>query len=80
DRRCFHIEPAKNIQVIDRIGAGDAMVAGVLHGWLQGDLFKGLRYGVLTAALCLTHYGDTVYIARSELEDLLDQPDADIVR
>ena len=47
DRRSFHIEPAKDIQVIDRIGAGDAMVAGVLHGWLQGDLFKGLRYGVL---------------------------------
>lgn len=80
DRSSFHIEPAKNIQVIDRIGAGDAMVAGVLHGWLQGDLFKGLRYGVLTAALCLTHYGDAVYISRGELEDLLDRPDADIVR
>ena len=80
DRRSFHIEPAKNIQVIDRIGAGDAMVAGVLHGWLQGDLFKGLRYGVLTAALCLTHYGDAVYSSRGELEDLLERPDADIVR
>ena len=80
DRNPFHIEPAKNIQVIDRIGAGDAMVAGVLHGWLQGDLFKGLRYGVLTAALCLTHYGDAVYISRGEVEDLLERPDADIVR
>ena len=80
DRRSFHIEPAKNIQVVDRIGAGDAMVAGVLHGWLQGDLFKGLRYGVLTAALNLTHYGDAVYITRGDLEDLLDRPDADIVR
>ncbi len=80
DRQSMRIESAKNIQVIDRIGAGDAMVAGVLHGWLQGDLFKGLRYGVLTAALCLTHYGDAVYVTRAELEDLLDRPDADIVR
>jgi len=80
DRDSIHIEPAKKIEVIDRIGAGDAMVAGVLHGWLQGDLFKGLRYGVLTAALCLTHYGDAVYITRGELEDLLDSPDLDIVR
>ena len=80
DRNSFQTEPAKNIQVIDRIGAGDAMVAGVLHGWLQGDLFKGLRYGVQTAALCLTHYGDAVYISRGELEDQLDRPDADIVR
>ena len=80
DRHRFHIEPAKNIQVLDRIGAGDAMVAGVLHGWLQGDMFKGLRYGVLTAALNLTHYGDAVYISREELEELLDGPGADIVR
>ena len=80
DRKSFHIEPAKNTQVVDRIGAGDAMVAGVLHGWLQADLFKGLRYGVLTAALNLTHYGDAVYITRGDLEDLLDRPDADIVR
>ena len=80
DRETMQIEAAKRIQVIDRIGAGDAMVAGVLHGWLQGDLFKGLRYGVLTAALCLTHYGDAVYVTRAELEGLLDGPDRDIVR
>lgn len=80
DRETIKIEAAKGIQVIDRIGAGDAMVAGVLHGWLQGDLFKGLRYGVLTAALCLTHYGDAVYVTRAELEELLDGPDRDIVR
>ena len=80
DRNTIHIEPAKSIQIVDRIGAGDAMVAGVLHGWLQGDLFKGLRYGVLTAALNLTHYGDAVYTTRRELEDLLDSPDAEIVR
>lgn len=80
DRQTFQLEPARRIQVIDRIGAGDAMVAGVLHGWLGGDLFKGLRYGVLTAALCLTHYGDAVYITREQLDELLDQPDADIVR
>lgn len=80
DRKAYHIEPAKNIQVVDRIGAGDAMVGGVLHGWLAGDLRKGLRYGVLTAALNLTHYGDAVYITRAELEALLDRPDAEIVR
>lgn len=80
DRQRFHQEPAQEIPVIDRIGAGDAMVAGVLHGWLGGDLVKGLRYGALTAALCLTHYGDAVYTTRAELEALLDQPARDITR
>ncbi len=80
DRENFVLQPALEIEVLDRIGAGDAMVAGVLHGWLQGDLFKGLRYGVMTAALCLTHYGDAVYVTRAELEELLSSPPADIVR
>lgn len=80
DRENFVLEPALEIEVVDRIGAGDAMVAGVLHGWLQEDLFKGLRYGVMTAALCLTHYGDAVYVTRQGLEELLSRPPADIVR
>ncbi len=80
DRSQFWREPARKIQVLDRIGAGDAMVAGVLHGWLQGDLFKGLRYGALTAALCLTHYGDAVRVTRAELETLLEAEGADITR
>ena len=80
DGETFQHEPALQIPIIDRIGAGDAMVAGVLHGWLQGELAKGLRYGVLTAALCLTHYGDAVVVSRDELEALLQRPPGDITR
>ena len=58
--------------ILDRIGAGDAMVGGVLHGWLQGDFAKGLRYGALTAALALSQYGDQVITTSEELEALLE--------
>ncbi|MEM7031932.1 MAG: sugar kinase [Chloroflexota bacterium] len=73
--------PARRVEMIDRIGAGDAMVAGVLHGWLQDDLSKGLRYGALTAALALSQWGDQVITTRDEIDRLVDLGDAtDITR
>jgi 2-dehydro-3-deoxygluconokinase len=56
------------------------MVGGVLHGWLQGDFAKGIRYGALTAALALSQYGDQVITTPGELEALLDTSSSDIER
>jgi 2-dehydro-3-deoxygluconokinase len=56
------------------------MVGGVLHGWLQGDFAKGLRYGALTAALALSQWGDQVLISAKELEVLLETESGDIFR
>ena len=70
DRKQFHEVPARETVILDRIGAGDSMVAGVLHGYLQGDFAKGLRYGALTAALALSYYGDQIVVSASELEQL----------
>src|SRR5699024_5421340 len=33
----IYTESARDVAIIDRIGAGDGLAAGVLHGWLQGD-------------------------------------------
>jgi 2-dehydro-3-deoxygluconokinase len=80
DRDQFHHQPAREVGIIDRIGAGDAMVGGVLHGWLQGDFARGLRYGALTAALALSQWGDQLVTNPDELESLLDVDVADISR
>lgn len=80
NRAAFYREPARNVVILDRIGAGDAMVAGVLHGVLQGDFKKGLTYGALTASLALSQYGDQPVTTREELEDLLTTGSADIIR
>ena len=60
-------EPARPTRIVDRLGAGDALAAGVIHGWLDGDLSAGLRYGVTLAALALSQHGDMVITNRSEL-------------
>ena len=76
---CIHV-PARDVVILDRIGAGDAMVAGVLHGYLQGDFAKGLTYGALTAALALSQYGDRPMTNSGELEGLLSSGVSDIIR
>jgi 2-dehydro-3-deoxygluconokinase len=70
DRDQMFRQPACQVQVIDRIGAGDAMVAGVLHGLLQEKFAEGLRYGAVTAGLALSQYGDQVVTTREEVEEL----------
>ena len=64
--------PAREVVILDRIGAGDAMVAGVLHGILAGDFGRGLRYGAVCAALSLSSYGDQLIVDERELERLVD--------
>jgi 2-dehydro-3-deoxygluconokinase len=66
----FLHQPACCVDIIDRIGAGDAMVAGILHGLLTKDFAQGIRYGAIAAALALTQYGDQVITSREELESL----------
>jgi 2-dehydro-3-deoxygluconokinase len=57
--------------IVDRLGAGDALAAGVLHGWLDGDLANGLRTGVVLAGLALAQHGDIVVTTPQEVEALL---------
>ncbi len=59
------------VGIVDRLGAGDALAAGVIDGWLDGDLAAGLRRGVVLAALALSQHGDMVVTTGSEMEALL---------
>ena len=73
DGKQFIDEDALKVNILDRIGAGDGMAAGVIHGWLQNEFAKGLRYGVTMAALALSQYGDMVITSPQELEALMEQ-------
>jgi 2-dehydro-3-deoxygluconokinase len=44
--KIYKEEPYENIEVVDRIGSGDAYVSGVLYGLLAyNDCQKALEYG-----------------------------------
>jgi 2-dehydro-3-deoxygluconokinase len=72
-------ELARSTQIVDRLGAGDALAAGVIDGLLDGDLAKGVRYGVTLAALALGQSGDMVVTTREELE-ILSEADSTLSR
>lgn len=72
DGNALHRQTALPTVIIDRPGAGDALAAGVLHGWLAGDIDLGLRYGVTLAALALSQHGDMVVTTLAEVERTLE--------
>lgn len=64
--------PYANIEVVDRIGSGDAYVAGVLFGLLQyGDHQKALEFGNAGSAVKNTIPGDMPASDFREVEQLI---------
>ncbi len=59
------------VEIVDRLGAGDSFAAGLIHGLLDGDLQKGLDWGVAASAIKHTIPGDFNWITRAEVETLL---------
>jgi 2-dehydro-3-deoxygluconokinase len=59
------------VEIVDRLGAGDSFAAGLIHGLLDGDLQKALDYGVAASALKHSIPGDFAWITRDEVEALL---------
>ena len=68
------------VEIVDRLGAGDSFAAGLIHGLLDGDLQKGLDYGVAASAIKHSVPGDFAWITRAEVEALLAGPGLRISR
>jgi 2-dehydro-3-deoxygluconokinase len=68
------------VEIVDRLGAGDSFAAGLIHGLLDGDVQKGLDYGVAASALKHSIPGDFAWITREEVEALLKGPGLRISR
>lgn len=76
----FLFQPAQPVQIVDRVGSGDAFAAGALDGWLDADPRAGLQRGIGLAAIALSQFGDRVLSSRAELDAVLTQKSADISR
>jgi 2-dehydro-3-deoxygluconokinase len=68
------------VEIVDRLGAGDSFAAGLVHGLLDGDLQKGLDYGVAASAIKHSIPGDFAWVTRDEVEALLKGPGLRISR
>ena len=60
------------VEIVDRVGAGDSFTAGFLYGWIkEKDVEKGVRYGNAFAALKHTVPGDFNWCTMEEVETQL---------
>jgi 2-dehydro-3-deoxygluconokinase len=57
--------------IVDRLGAGDAFMAGVIDGLLADDIDRGVQTGTALASLALGTRGDHVTTTRDEVERIL---------
>jgi 2-dehydro-3-deoxygluconokinase len=58
--------------VVDRLGAGDAFMAGIIDGLLDGNLERGVTAGTALASLALGAHGDHVVTTRGEVDRMID--------
>ncbi len=57
------------VEIVDRVGAGDSFTAGFLYGWLkEKDVQRGVQYGNAFAALKHTFPGDFNWSSLEEVE------------
>lgn len=71
--RFYEEEPYRNIEIVDRIGSGDAYVAGVLYGLLtkEKDYMRAVRYGNALCALKCTVPRDIAVTSRAEIDAMI---------
>lgn len=70
----YEEEPYRNIEVVDRIGSGDAYVSGVLYGLLSqpDDCQRALEIGNATSAVKNTIPGDLPSSDLHEIETVIE--------
>jgi 2-dehydro-3-deoxygluconokinase len=55
------------VEIVDRIGAGDSFVGGLIHGLLDGDPELAIRLASYAAAVALSTAGDINYFGPEDL-------------
>jgi len=70
----YEEKPYEKIDVVDRIGSGDAYIAGFLYGLISsdGDCSKALEYGNAFSAMKNTVLGDIPCTKLSEINDVVE--------
>ncbi|MCX6092074.1 MAG: sugar kinase [Candidatus Bipolaricaulota bacterium] len=76
----IHRSPIFDLELVDRVGAGDAFAGGFLFGYMKGGPEMGVQYGVAVSALKQTNPGDLCWATPDEVERLLKGGNLRIVR
>jgi 2-dehydro-3-deoxygluconokinase len=59
--------PRYPVEIVDRIGAGDSFVGGLIHGLLDGEPDRAIRLAAYAGAIALATPGDINYFGPEDL-------------
>jgi 2-dehydro-3-deoxygluconokinase len=76
----IHRDKTYEVEIVDRVGAGDSFSAGFIYGYLSGTVDMGLQYGNALAAIKHTIPGDFCWSDLKEVETLIKGGTLRIVR
>jgi 2-dehydro-3-deoxygluconokinase len=68
------------VETVDRVGAGDAFVAGLIWGLLDGSVELGLERGLAMSALKMTLHGDLFRLDAGDVSALLSRDRREVGR
>ncbi|MHC5247890.1 sugar kinase [Enterococcus sp. LJL90] len=73
--------PLFELQVLDRIGAGDAYAAGILQGYLEGwELEQTVNFATMNNVLAHTMHGDVPLTTEKDVWLALKHPEINLIR
>ncbi len=67
----IHRTKTYEVEIVDRLGAGDSFAAGFIHASLDGDVQRALDFGTAASAIKHSIPGDFNWVTRDEVETLL---------
>jgi 2-dehydro-3-deoxygluconokinase len=77
----FEAKEYKNLEILDRVGGGDAFGAGLIYGFLTNrDPQKAINYGLAHGAICMTTPGDTTMSTLEEVENAMSNHSGKVFR
>jgi 2-dehydro-3-deoxygluconokinase len=77
----LHRAPDRDVEILDRVGGGDAFASGVIYAFLQGlGPEAAVAYGAAHGALAMTTPGDASMSDLAEIEALVAGAGARVVR
>ena len=68
------------VETVDRVGAGDAFVAGLIWGLIEGSIELGVERGLAMSALQMTLHGDLFRLDAGDVADLITQDRREVGR
>jgi len=69
--RVYKSKRVYDVEIVDRLGAGDSYASGFIFGYLNSDIQMGVDYGDVMAAYKHSIPGDCNYMAKDEVDQLV---------